>query len=91
MTVPEDHRGFRGLVDLSEVSHARDAIIADHRTVGCTGRALHAESAGGLLLALTDLPDPRHRRGIRHAAVVVVAAAVCAVVAGSPSYTAIAE
>jgi predicted transposase YbfD/YdcC len=49
------------------------------------------ERAGGLLLALADLPDPRCRRGIRHAAVVVVAAAVCAVVAGSRSYTAIGE
>src|SRR3954447_13744925 len=49
------------------------------------------EGAGGLLLALADLPDPRCRRGIRHAAVVVIAAAICAVVAGSRSYTAIAE
>ena len=49
------------------------------------------EKAVGLLLALADLPDPRCRRGIRHAAVVVIAAAVCAVVAGSRSYTAIAE
>lgn len=46
------------------------------------------EKAVGLRLALADLPDPRCRRGIRHAAVAV---AVCAVVAGSRSYTAIAE
>lgn len=37
------------------------------------------------------LPDPRSRRGIRHRAVVVIAAAVCAVVAGARSYTAIGE
>ncbi|HEU4422781.1 MAG TPA: transposase family protein [Pilimelia sp.] len=37
------------------------------------------------------LPDPRGRRGIRHRLPVVVTAAVCAVVAGSRSYTAIAE
>jgi len=49
------------------------------------------ETAGGLLLALADLPDPRSRRGIRHGAVVVIAAALCAVVAGSRSYTAIGE
>jgi predicted transposase YbfD/YdcC len=49
------------------------------------------ERANGLLAALADLPDPRSRRGIRHAAAVVVAAAICAVVAGSRSYTAIAE
>src|SRR4051794_7695792 len=49
------------------------------------------ERAGGLLLALADLPDPRSRRGVRHAAAVVIAAAVCAVVAGSRSYTSIGE
>ena len=49
------------------------------------------DCARGLLLALADLPDPRSRRGIRHAAVVVVAAAICAVVAGSRSYAAIGE
>jgi predicted transposase YbfD/YdcC len=37
------------------------------------------------------LPDPRSRRGIRHRLTVVVTAAVCAVVAGYRSYTAIAE
>src|SRR4051794_36730188 len=49
------------------------------------------ERTDGLLAALAELPDPRSRRGIRHCAVVVIAAAVCAVVAGSRSYTAIAE
>jgi hypothetical protein len=43
----------------------------------------------GLLAALAQLPDPRSRRGIRHAASVVIVATVCAVVAGSRSYTAI--
>ena len=37
------------------------------------------------------LPDPRARRGVRHRLTVVVTAAVCAVVAGYRSYTAIAE
>ena len=54
-------------------------------------RALLPERAGGPLTALADLPDPRSRRGVRHGAIVVVAAAVCAVVAGSRSYTAIGE
>jgi predicted transposase YbfD/YdcC len=40
---------------------------------------------------LTELPDPRARRGVRHRLTVVVTAAVCAVVAGYRSYTAIAE
>ena len=49
------------------------------------------ETAAGLPAALADLPDPRARRGVRHQLSVVVTAAVCAVVAGYRSYTAIAE
>jgi hypothetical protein len=45
----------------------------------------------GLPAALAHLPDPRARRGVRHRLPVVVSAAVCAVVAGYRSYTAIAE
>lgn len=48
-------------------------------------------SAAGLLAALGSLPDPRARRGVRHALVTVVAAEVCAVVAGYRSYAAIGE
>jgi predicted transposase YbfD/YdcC len=47
--------------------------------------------APGLLAALADLPDPRARRGVRHGLTTVVAAAVCAVIAGHRSYAAIAE
>ena len=50
-----------------------------------------AETAGGLPEVLAGLPDPRARRGVRHQMTVVVTAAVCAVVAGYRSYTAIAE
>ena len=49
------------------------------------------ETAAGLPAALAELPDPRARRGVRHRLTVVVTAAVCAVVAGYRSYTAIAE
>src|SRR3954470_7593754 len=49
------------------------------------------DSAAGLLTALAKLPGPRARRGVRHALVAVVGAAVCAVVAGYRSYAAIAE
>jgi predicted transposase YbfD/YdcC len=49
------------------------------------------ETAGGLPAALAGLPDPRARRGVRHQLSVVVAASVCAGVAGYRSYTAIAE
>lgn len=45
----------------------------------------------GLPAALAAVPDPRARRGIRHHLTVVLTAAVCAVVAGYRSYTAIAE
>ncbi|MCZ7421106.1 ISAs1 family transposase [Verrucosispora sp. WMMA2121] len=47
--------------------------------------------APGLLAALAGLSDPRARRGVRHALTSVVAAAVCAVVAGCRSYAAIGE
>jgi predicted transposase YbfD/YdcC len=50
-----------------------------------------AQTALGLPAALACLPDPRARRGVRHRLTVVVSAAVCAVVAGYRSYTAIAE
>ena len=49
------------------------------------------ETTAGLPTALACLPDPRARRGVRHQLTVVVTAAVCAVVAGYRSYTAIAE
>ncbi|WP_245718993.1 transposase family protein [Micromonospora rhizosphaerae] len=49
------------------------------------------EAAAGLPAALAGLPDPPAHRGVRHRLTVVVAAAVCAVVAGYHSYTAIAE
>ena len=44
-----------------------------------------------LATALAAVPDPRARRGIRHRLAAVLTAAVCAVVAGCRSYTAIAE
>src|SRR3954471_11024238 len=49
------------------------------------------ETAGALPAAIAELPDPRARRGVRHRLPVVVTAAVCVVVAGYRSYTAIAE
>lgn len=49
------------------------------------------ELAADLPTALAAVPDPRARRGIRHRLTVVATAAICAVVAGYRSYTAIAE
>jgi len=54
-----------------------------------------AEDAGngppGLLAVLAKVSDPRCRRGVRHQLAVVLALAVCAVLAGARSFTAIAE
>ncbi|WP_284044644.1 ISAs1 family transposase [Actinoplanes sp. M2I2] len=60
-------------------------------SLSCTAAPTVPESARGLSAALAGLPDPRSRRGVRHPMTVVVTAAVCAVVAGYRSYTAIAE
>jgi hypothetical protein len=49
------------------------------------------ELTAGLPAALAAVPDPRARRGVRHRLAVVLTAAVCAVVAGYRSYTAIGE
>jgi predicted transposase YbfD/YdcC len=60
-------------------------------SLSCAPALTVPETAGGLLAALADLPDPRARRGVRHRLPVVVTAALCAVVAGYRSYAAIAE
>lgn len=49
------------------------------------------EGSLGLLEVLAGVADPRHRRGVRHRLVVIVGLAVCAVLAGARSFTAIAE
>lgn len=47
--------------------------------------------APGLRTALTQVIDPRQRRGVRHPLTVVLTAAVCAVAAGARSFVAAAE
>ena len=44
-----------------------------------------------LLPALAAIPDPRARRGVRHRLAVILGLALCAVLAGARSFTAIAE
>jgi len=44
-----------------------------------------------LLRVLAAIPDPRARRGVRHKLAVILSLAVCAVLAGARSFTAIAE
>jgi predicted transposase YbfD/YdcC len=45
----------------------------------------------GLLAVLAGVADPRHRRGVRHRLAAILGLAVCAVLAGARSFTAIAE
>jgi predicted transposase YbfD/YdcC len=45
----------------------------------------------GLLEVLARVADPRHRRGVRYRLAVILGLALCAVVAGARSFTAIAE
>ena len=49
------------------------------------------EDAPGLLALLARVTDPRYRRGIRYRLVIILGLAVCAVLAGARSFTAIAE
>lgn len=49
------------------------------------------EDQPGLLGVLTRVADPRRRRGVRHRLMVILGLALCAVVAGARSFTAIAE
>src|SRR5438552_2050197 len=50
-----------------------------------------AEDPPGLLAVLALVADPRCRRGVRHRLAVILGLAVCAVLAGARSFTAIAE
>jgi predicted transposase YbfD/YdcC len=50
-----------------------------------------AKERAGLLGMLARVADPRHRRGVRHRLAVILGLALCAVVAGARSFTAIAE
>jgi predicted transposase YbfD/YdcC len=50
-----------------------------------------SEGQPGLLAVLARVADPRHRRGVRHRLAVILGLALCAVVAGARSFTAIAE
>jgi predicted transposase YbfD/YdcC len=53
-------------------------------------QALSSER-GRLLAVLAAVPDPRARRGVRHRLAVILSLALCAVLAGARSFTAIAE
>ncbi len=52
---------------------------------------LPLEGAGGLCEVLRTLPDPRKRRGVRHAVGSILALAACACLGGARSFEAIAQ
>jgi DDE_Tnp_1-associated len=52
---------------------------------------LNAERQRDLLHALTAVPDPRHRSGVRYRLASLLAVAVCAVLAGATTFAAIAD
>ncbi|WP_219419733.1 transposase family protein [Pseudonocardia nigra] len=58
---------------------------------GVTADPVVEAAAEDLLVVLAAVSDPRKSRGVRHRLVTVLAAAVCAVLAGARSYVAIAE
>jgi predicted transposase YbfD/YdcC len=63
-------------------------VVEQYGPLSATG----PEAVGvDLLVALGAVPDPRARRGVRHGFVAVLAIAVCAVLAGACTFTAIAE
>jgi predicted transposase YbfD/YdcC len=53
--------------------------------------AKDAEGPPGVLAMLARVADPRHRRGVRYRLAVILGLAMCAVLAGARSFTAIAE
>ena len=68
-----------------------DAPIFTGRSPILDVNTVPLEGPEGLLAALERVPDPRHRRGIRHRQTTVLAVAVCAVLSGSRSFLAIAD
>jgi predicted transposase YbfD/YdcC len=63
----------------------------DRIAVHGVGREPDTAAWPSLLAYLAAVPDPRRRRGVRHRLVAVLAVAVCAVLAGARSFTAIGE
>lgn len=67
----------------SPIDPAVGQLLAVARALGRDGK--------GVLPLLAAFPDPRARRGVRHPIGVILGLAVCAVLAGARSFTAIAE
>ena len=71
--------------------HARRAIITDRPCDWPVADRGAGRGRARLLPVLAKVPDPRARRGLRHRLAVILGLAVCAVLAGARSFTAIAE
>src|SRR5262245_16290880 len=65
------------------------APVLDRLAFAVTSGAHQRPSPTGLLAVLGQVPEPRERRGRRHSLAVVLTLAVCAVLAGARSFTAI--
>ena len=76
-------RGHAPLCHHPPVDPAIDQLIAAVQCVDEEGRRL--------LPVLAAVPDPRARQGVRHRLVLILGLALCAVLAGARSFTAIAE
>ncbi|WP_285475569.1 transposase family protein, partial [Actinoplanes sp. NBRC 101535] len=64
-------------------------VTAPHAAT--TSTAVTKGNCGVLLDVLAKIPDPRDRRGIRYPLSAVLGVAVCAVMAGAPSFAAITD
>lgn len=69
---------------------SRPASMGDRMPTFDVNR-LPVQGAGGLIEALATVPDPRHRRGVRHPVCGLLVVAVAAVLAGARGFQAIAE
>ena len=65
--------------------------MSSSRTAAAGAQPIRAGSLSGLLTVLEQVPDPRARRGVRHAWHGLIAAGLAGVVAGATSFAAIAE
>jgi DDE family transposase len=71
----------------SSVSSPIDPVVAHLATAADS----HGVAGSDLLSVLSKVPDPRARRGVRHAMSAILAVALCAVLAGARSLTAIGQ
>jgi len=95
-----EHHGQPKLVFVYPLArHARERLVSPTEPQIPEGPSmvtlalsrLPLEGRGGLIDVLQGLVDPRHRRGIRHSLVAIMAIAVCATLAGAQSLMAMAH